>query len=135
MGKGAQAASPSDRPERIPRRSPHPAQAAAAKPEKAPKPKRLSCFFCASHSTPDYKDPDRLRPFLSRRYALKRAVGKGGTALCRRHQKELAVAVKRARLMALLPYTEIREVEWPPKKKGKRKRSGAQGESKARQPS
>ncbi len=50
----------------------------------------------------DYKDVAKLRRFISERgKILPRRV----TGTCARHQRELTVAIKRARHLALLPYT------------------------------
>ncbi len=66
-------------------------------------PKRKVCFFCRDKVRYiDYKDPALLRPYISDRgkIAPRR---KSGT--CARHQRALAVAIKRARHLALLPYS------------------------------
>ena len=49
----------------------------------------------------DYKDLNLLRRFLSDKGKTR---GRRVTGLSRRHQRQLAVAVKRAREIALLPY-------------------------------
>ncbi len=50
----------------------------------------------------DYKDVAKLRRFISERgKILPRRV----TGTCARHQRALTVAIKRARHLALLPYT------------------------------
>ena len=60
------------------------------------------CIFCQDKvEAIDYKDVAKLRKFISERgKILPRRVS--GT--CALHQRELTVAVKRARQMALLPY-------------------------------
>jgi small subunit ribosomal protein S18 len=64
--------------------------------------RRKSCSLCANHARDvDYKDVTLLRRYLSERGKL-RSRDKSGA--CRRHQRLVAVAVKRAREMALLPY-------------------------------
>ena len=50
----------------------------------------------------DYKDINRLRRYLSDRAKIE---PRRKTGTCARHQRQLSVALKRARLMALLPYT------------------------------
>jgi len=65
-------------------------------------PKRRVCLFCRDKIEDiDYKDPVLLRPYISDRgkTAPRR---KSGT--CAKHQRRLAVAIKRARHLALLPY-------------------------------
>jgi small subunit ribosomal protein S18 len=64
--------------------------------------RRRSCFFCREKiAEVDYKDIARLRRFISERGKIK---GRGNTGSCRRHQTQIAVSIKRAREMALLPY-------------------------------
>ncbi len=65
-------------------------------------PKRKVCTFCADKSARiDYKDPDKLRSFVSDRAKI---VPRRRTGTCAKHQRVLAVAIKRARHLALLPY-------------------------------
>lgn len=61
------------------------------------------CFFCANHiDHPDYKDTDLLKRFISEKgKILPRRV----TGTCAKHQRALTVAIKRARIMGLLPFT------------------------------
>ncbi|MCJ7668824.1 MAG: 30S ribosomal protein S18 [Anaerolineae bacterium] len=64
---------------------------------------RRSCFFCKEKIEEiDYKDADFLRRFLTDRGKIK---ARRKTAICARHQRQLAVAIKRARHLALLPFT------------------------------
>ena len=49
----------------------------------------------------DYEDVNLLRKFISGQFSLLPA---SRTGLCRRHQKKIAQAVKRARFLALLPF-------------------------------
>jgi small subunit ribosomal protein S18 len=61
------------------------------------------CEFCAEHiKVVDYKDVDRLRRYLSDRAKIE---PRRKTGTCARHQRALAVALKRARYLGLLPYT------------------------------
>lgn len=66
------------------------------------KPRKKVCAFCADKvEVIDYKDVAKLRKFTSdRAKILPRRV----TGTCARHQRELTVAIKRARQVALLPY-------------------------------
>ncbi|MCI5948097.1 MAG: 30S ribosomal protein S18 [Oscillospiraceae bacterium] len=61
------------------------------------------CAFCVDKvETIDYKDAAKLRRFMSdRAKILPRRV----TGTCAYHQRELTTAIKRARHIALLPYT------------------------------
>jgi small subunit ribosomal protein S18 len=64
--------------------------------------RRKSCSLCKDHARDvDYKDVHLLRRYLSERGKI-RSRDKSGA--CRRHQLLVAVAIKRAREMALLPY-------------------------------
>lgn len=66
------------------------------------RPKRKVCSFCTEKATfIDYKDVNRLRRFVTERGKIlpRRVSGN-----CAKHQRALAVAVKRARELAMLPY-------------------------------
>ena len=68
-----------------------------------PSSQRRSCFFCREKIKEiDYKDADFLRRFLTDRGKIK---ARRKSAVCARHQRQLAVAIKRARHLALLPFT------------------------------
>ena len=65
-------------------------------------PRRKFCSLCVDNvKSIDYKDPAKLRHYISDR-------GKIGprrkTGTCAKHQRALALAIKRARHLALLPY-------------------------------
>ncbi|CAN5810882.1 30S ribosomal protein S18 [soil metagenome] len=65
--------------------------------------RRKVCAFCADHSRSiDYKEVNRLRRFLSERAKIE---PRRKTGTCAQHQRELSVALKRARHVALLPYS------------------------------
>lgn len=64
--------------------------------------KRKVCQFCVENVTEiDYKETAKLRKFISERAKI---LPKRVTGTCAKHQRELAVAIKRARTMALLSY-------------------------------
>lgn len=65
--------------------------------------KRKQCNFCADKAEfIDYKEIPKLRRYITERgKILPRRI----TGNCAHHQRELTVAIKRARTMALLPYT------------------------------
>lgn len=67
------------------------------------KARKKVCGFCVDKvENIDYKDIARIRRYMSERgKILPRRV----TGTCARHQRELTVAIKRARHLALLPYT------------------------------
>jgi len=65
--------------------------------------KKKVCSFCVDKvETVDYKDFNRLRKFITERgKILPRRI----TGNCAKHQRQLTVAIKRARNVALLPFT------------------------------
>jgi small subunit ribosomal protein S18 len=66
-------------------------------------PRRKVCAFCADHiDYIDYKDPSRLRRYVSERGKIE---PRRKTGTCARHQRTLTQAIKRARHVALLPFT------------------------------
>ena len=61
------------------------------------------CFFCVDKlDEVDYKDVERLKKYVSERGKI---IPRRVTGNCAKHQRQLTIAVKRARFMALLPYT------------------------------
>lgn len=61
------------------------------------------CHFCVDRvEVIDYKDIARLRKFISERAKI---LPRRVTGTCAAHQRELTGAIKRARYVALLPYT------------------------------
>ena len=75
--------------------------------------RRKVCAFCVDKTKEiDYKDVPRLRRFLSERGKIE---PRRRTGTCAKHQRRLSVALKRARFMALLPYTgeHLRAAERP----------------------
>lgn len=64
--------------------------------------KRRVCSFCANKGQVlDYKDPVKLRPYISDRGKIEPP---HRTGVCAKHQRALATAIKRARHLALLPF-------------------------------
>jgi small subunit ribosomal protein S18 len=65
-------------------------------------PRRKHCSFCTdSAATIDYKEPAKLRRYISDRGKIE---PRRKTGTCAKHQRALAEAIKRARYLALLPY-------------------------------
>jgi small subunit ribosomal protein S18 len=65
--------------------------------------KRKVCSFCVDKATGiDYKELPKIKKFISERGKIlpRRVSGN-----CAKHQRQLTVAIKRARHIALLPYT------------------------------
>lgn len=71
--------------------------------ERGRRPKRRVCSFCVDKvEGVDYKDISRLKRYITERGKIlpRRISGN-----CAAHQRQLTVAIKRARIMALLPFT------------------------------
>lgn len=58
------------------------------------------CTFCTEKVVVDYKDIGRLRRFISDRGKIE---PRRRTGTCAKHQRQVALAIKRARFLALLP--------------------------------
>lgn len=66
------------------------------------KARRKVCSFCVDKiDTIDYKDVARLRRYMSERAKI---LPRRVTGTCAHHQRQLTIAIKRARHIALLPY-------------------------------
>ena len=66
--------------------------------------RRKVCRFCADKTKEiDYKDVETLRDFVTERGKI---LPKRITGTCAMHQREVTRAIKRARIAALLPYTQ-----------------------------
>lgn len=65
--------------------------------------KPKGCYFCKSNVKHiDYKDTQILRRFIS---SYSKIVPRKRSGVCSKHQRKLATSIKRARIMALLPFT------------------------------
>ncbi len=65
--------------------------------------RRKVCRFCADKTAKvDYKDQGQMKYFLTERGKI---IPRRISGNCAKHQREVATAVKRARMLALLPYT------------------------------
>ena len=73
------------------------------RPFRARKPKKKVCQFCADKVEHiDYKDTAKLRRFVSERSKI---LPRRITGTCAKHQRQLTEAIKRARHIALLPFS------------------------------
>ena len=80
--------------------------------------RRKPCPYCKDKiDQVDYKDIDGLRRFISEKGKMR---SRRITGACRRHQNQIARAVKRARELALLPY--VAESSGPDREGGRRDR-------------
>jgi len=71
--------------------------------ERGRRPKKKVCSFCVDKvEQVDFKEANRLRRYISERGKMlpRRVSGN-----CAKHQRQLTVAIKQARIMALLPFT------------------------------
>ena len=72
------------------------------RPRNGRKGRRKVCRFCADKIEHiDYKDVARLRNYVSE---LAKILPRRVTGTCARHQRDLTVAIKRARQIALMPF-------------------------------
>ena len=66
------------------------------------KPRRKSCQFCIDKATGiDYKETAKLRRFLTERGKI---LPRRMSGNCAKHQRQLTTAIKRARIIAILPF-------------------------------
>ncbi len=73
------------------------------RPYRSRKAKKKVCVFCADKVEHiDYKDVARLRRFISDRGKI---LPRRMTGTCAKHQRQLTTEIKRARQIALLPFT------------------------------
>ena len=68
--------------------------------------RRKVCVFCVDKvQSIDYKDTKKLQGFISEAGKI---LPRRMSGVCAKHQRDLAVAIKRARVMALLPFAAER---------------------------
>ncbi len=64
--------------------------------------KKRVCEFCQGHiDHVDYKDAERLKKYIAENGKI---LPRRASGLCAEHQRDVTTAVKRARIMALLPF-------------------------------
>lgn len=67
------------------------------------RPKKKICTFCSEKAESiDYKDVNKLRKFITEKGKI---MPRRASGACAKHQRQLAIAIKQARMMALLPYS------------------------------
>ena len=72
------------------------------RPQRNRRPKKKVCMFCVDKvESIDYKDTAKLRRYVSERGKI---VPRRISGNCAKHQRQLTTAVKRARIIALLPF-------------------------------
>jgi len=83
------------------------------------------CVFCRDHVIwVDYKDVNVLRRFISDRAKIK---ARRTTGTCLQHQRDVAVAIKTARELALIPYTQRTVSDKAGGREGRGGRGGPRG--------
>lgn len=60
------------------------------------------CPYCATKTLPDYKNFQEIEMYITDR---KKILGRTRTGICSKHQKVMAREIKRARHLALLPFS------------------------------
>lgn len=64
--------------------------------------KEKKCYFCVNNLKEiDYKDANFLRRFIN---SYGKILPRKRTGSCSKHQRKLAIAIKRARVMAIIPF-------------------------------
>lgn len=72
-------------------------------------PRKRYCRFCADKNINiDYKDARVLTPYITERGKI---VPRRITSTCAYHQRQLTTAIKRARILALIPFTST-QIRW-----------------------
>lgn len=68
------------------------------------KPRKKVCTMCANKELVlDYKNYDQMKKFINEKGKI---LPRRATGACAKHQREITTAVKRARHIAILPYTQ-----------------------------
>ena len=63
------------------------------------------CALCSDKDLVlDYKNPDQLKKFINEKGKI---LPRRATGACAKHQRDITIAIKRCRHIAMLPYTEI----------------------------
>lgn len=59
------------------------------------------CNFCQKKSAPNFKEYELLKKYLTQRGKI---VSRERSGVCAKHQRQLALEIKKARVLALLPF-------------------------------
>jgi len=87
--------------------------------------KKKPCALCRDHIVwVDYKDTSMLRKYMSDRGKIR---SRRVTGNCAQHQRGIALAIKTARELVLLPYTQRTVTERPGGRRGPGGRDGREG--------
>ena len=82
-------------------RSPKEREARPAKKNYKRQAYKKVCVFCQEKSTIDFKDVAKLKRFIAEGGKI---LPRRMTGTCAKHQREVAIAIKRARMAALIPF-------------------------------
>ena len=82
-------------------RSPKEREARPAKKNYKRQAYKKACVFCQEKSTIDFKDVAKLKRFIAEGGKI---LPRRMTGTCAKHQREVAIAIKRARIAALIPF-------------------------------
>lgn len=70
-----------------------------------PRPRKIiskeKCYFCETNKSPNYLEVEELKKYISERGKI---LNRAYTGICNKHQKQLALSIKRARHLSLLPF-------------------------------
>jgi small subunit ribosomal protein S18 len=104
-------------------------RAKRATKDNRPRGKKKVCIFCKEHAVwVDYKDVNLLHRFMSDRGKIR---ARRVTGNCAQHQRDVAVAIKTARELALLPYSRRTVTERGPGRGGRGGPRAAEAEGRA----
>ena len=88
--------------EQVAKQEKEPVATERVKKYRKPVSKKKVCAFCVDkQNVIDYKDANKLRRYITENGKI---LPRRQTGVCAKHQRELATAIKRARVMALLPF-------------------------------
>jgi small subunit ribosomal protein S18 len=62
---------------------------------------KKSCLYCQKEKEPSFKEYDSLRKYLTQRGKI---MSRERSGLCAKHQRRLGLEIKKARVLAFLPY-------------------------------
>ena len=66
--------------------------------------RRKVCVLCSDKNFAlDYKNPDQLKKFVNEKGKI---LPRRATGACAKHQRDITIAIKRARHIAVLPYSQ-----------------------------
>lgn len=67
------------------------------------RPVARNCPYCETKTLPDYKDTHSLGRYMTERGKI---IPRSRTGICSKHQRLVTIAIKQARILALMPFVE-----------------------------